>query len=217
MNSIPSLELADLLIVMGTSLTVHPFASLVDMVPKDCPRVLINLDRVGNFNKPDDVVCLGSCDEIVKDLCKKLGWEDELIKEWEKTAQTLEAVESTPRKAARQEDKRKESLAIEVDKITRDMALKLGLDDVEEQITDLQNQAAGKENERSKEKEALEEKLADKDGKLGRDNVEKVDVQEEKEASEEKPADKDGKLGRDDGEKVDVQEELKEVPTKDKL
>src|SRR5580698_2128990 len=93
-KAIPSLHVADLLIVMGTSLTVHPFASLVNMVPNDCPRVLINLDRVGNFRDPNDIVCLGNCDDIVKDLCKKLGWEDELIKEWETTAESLETAET---------------------------------------------------------------------------------------------------------------------------
>jgi len=37
----------DLLLVMGTSLVVQPFASLVDMVEDDCPRLLINRERVG--------------------------------------------------------------------------------------------------------------------------------------------------------------------------
>jgi NAD-dependent deacetylase sirtuin 2 len=32
----------DLLIVMGTSLVVQPFASLIDRVPKECPRLLLN-------------------------------------------------------------------------------------------------------------------------------------------------------------------------------
>ena len=32
----------DLLIVMGTSLVVQPFASLIDKVPAVCPRLLIN-------------------------------------------------------------------------------------------------------------------------------------------------------------------------------
>ncbi|KAL3094158.1 hypothetical protein niasHT_028247 [Heterodera trifolii] len=33
-----------LLIVMGTSLVVRPFASLVNQVPSDTPRLLINLE-----------------------------------------------------------------------------------------------------------------------------------------------------------------------------
>lgn len=40
---------ADLLIVLGTSLQVQPFAKLIDRVPLSCPRVLINLERVGEI------------------------------------------------------------------------------------------------------------------------------------------------------------------------
>ncbi|WIA31439.1 hypothetical protein OEZ86_002336 [Tetradesmus obliquus] len=36
---------ADLLIVMGTSLVVQPFASMIDAVPADCPRLLINMNK----------------------------------------------------------------------------------------------------------------------------------------------------------------------------
>ena len=37
----------DLLIVMGTSLQVQPFASLIEQVPKNIPRLLINREKVG--------------------------------------------------------------------------------------------------------------------------------------------------------------------------
>jgi len=50
----------DLLLVLGTSLTVHPFASLVDRVDDDTPRCLINRDPVGmrDANVP---ACVGTC------------------------------------------------------------------------------------------------------------------------------------------------------------
>ena len=77
---------ADLLIVMGTSLSVQPFASLAGMVKQSCPRVLINLDHVGDFgSRADDVILLGKCDEIVTELSKELGWEKELLQLWEQT------------------------------------------------------------------------------------------------------------------------------------
>lgn len=38
---------ADLLLVIGTSLRVHPFASWLDLVPVDCMRVLMNEEKVG--------------------------------------------------------------------------------------------------------------------------------------------------------------------------
>lgn len=43
----------DLLITIGTSLAVHPFASLIDRVDDDCPRVLINLESVGEMDEFD--------------------------------------------------------------------------------------------------------------------------------------------------------------------
>lgn len=96
-GSIGQLNEADLLIVIGTSLTVHPFASLVNMVPGQCPRVLINLDKVGEIGSgKNDLVLLGKCDDIIRDLAKELGWEDELDKEWAATAGSLDTHETTP-------------------------------------------------------------------------------------------------------------------------
>ncbi|OJT08098.1 NAD-dependent protein deacetylase hst2-1 [Trametes pubescens] len=85
-QKVPRLRAADLLIVIGTSLTVHPFASLTSLVPAGCPRVLINMDPAGDFGtRADDVTLLGRCDAIVRDLCRELGWEAELDREWGKT------------------------------------------------------------------------------------------------------------------------------------
>ncbi|KAJ2914712.1 hypothetical protein MD484_g5688, partial [Candolleomyces efflorescens] len=78
---------------MGTSLTVHPFASLAGIVSEDCPRVLINMECVGDFgDRADDVILLGKCDDIVKELCKELGWGDELSEAWDLTADLVETI-----------------------------------------------------------------------------------------------------------------------------
>jgi len=87
---------ADLLIVMGSSLQVQPFASLVDMVGRRTPRLLINRERVGEgfsmsfFSPPQangfnfgegnyrDALCLGNCDDGVRELSQLLGWEHDL-------------------------------------------------------------------------------------------------------------------------------------------
>jgi NAD+-dependent protein deacetylase SIR2 len=107
MNAVPSLESADLLIVIGTSLTVHPFASLAGMVEDSCPRVLINLDQVGDFgSRADDVILLGKCDEIVTELCKELGWKEELLRLWEQT-------EASVLKFADDDDEHKETAPVE--------------------------------------------------------------------------------------------------------
>jgi NAD-dependent SIR2 family protein deacetylase len=81
----------DLLLIMGTSLKVQPFASLIGRVSDKVPRVLINMDAVGTFNpalamlgdsglmfeRPDnyrDVGLLGDCQKIVKEFVDALGW-----------------------------------------------------------------------------------------------------------------------------------------------
>ncbi|PBK97335.1 DHS-like NAD/FAD-binding domain-containing protein [Armillaria gallica] len=85
-RAIPSVGMADLLIIVGTSLTTPSFASLADSANPLCPRVLVNLDRVGDLGqRADDVLLLGKCDEVIRDLCKELGWEQELMTFWEET------------------------------------------------------------------------------------------------------------------------------------
>jgi len=74
----------DLLIIIGTSLTVQPFASLTERVGQECPRLLINMEKAGSgfmFGKSGnfrDVALLGDCDSSCRSLAQKLGWEKEL-------------------------------------------------------------------------------------------------------------------------------------------
>ena len=96
----------DLLIVMGTSLTVQPFASIVEAPHARTPRLLINRERCGErhrmggermrrlrqlgFNVTDggfdfdedtnyrDALFEGDCDEGVARLAAALGWGEEL-------------------------------------------------------------------------------------------------------------------------------------------
>uniref|UniRef100_A0AAQ4RXB1 Deacetylase sirtuin-type domain-containing protein n=1 Tax=Gasterosteus aculeatus aculeatus TaxID=481459 RepID=A0AAQ4RXB1_GASAC len=72
---------ADLLVVMGTSLEVEPFASLAGAVGGSVPRLLINRDPVGPFagrHRARDVVRLGDVVEGVRALVDALGWTREL-------------------------------------------------------------------------------------------------------------------------------------------
>lgn len=87
----------DLLIIMGTSLTVQPFASLIDFVSDNCVRLLINREKVGKtssgflrsmmfgeglcFDLPGnkrDVAYEGDCDDGCMHLADQLGFGDEL-------------------------------------------------------------------------------------------------------------------------------------------
>ncbi|KAK2853623.1 hypothetical protein Q5P01_006284 [Channa striata] len=73
--------LADLLIIMGTSLEVEPFASLAGAVRSSVPRLLINKDLVGPFawsRRPQDVVQLGDVVIGVQALVDALGWTQEV-------------------------------------------------------------------------------------------------------------------------------------------
>jgi len=84
---------------MGTSLTVHPFAALAGMAnQRKCRRVLVNLERVGDLGHRKgtigDIVLLGECDDIVKELCAELGWSEELDKAWAETEDTVRPVVS---------------------------------------------------------------------------------------------------------------------------
>lgn len=45
-KKIPEFWNCDLLIILGTSLAVQPFASLAKRVPNSCPRLLINRDEI---------------------------------------------------------------------------------------------------------------------------------------------------------------------------
>jgi NAD+-dependent protein deacetylase sirtuin 2 len=85
------------LIVMGTSLQVQPFASLIHKVPATCPRLLINREEVGKANATmlkmgfqtqgfrfgmksnyRDVSLVGELDHQVAQVIQLLGWEEDL-------------------------------------------------------------------------------------------------------------------------------------------
>ncbi|XP_026637501.1 NAD-dependent protein deacetylase sirtuin-3, mitochondrial isoform X2 [Microtus ochrogaster] len=73
--------MADLLLILGTSLEVEPFASLSEAVQKSVPRLLINRDLVGPFAwspRSKDVAQLGDVVESVERLVDLLGWTQEL-------------------------------------------------------------------------------------------------------------------------------------------
>ncbi|XP_004638080.2 NAD-dependent protein deacetylase sirtuin-3, mitochondrial isoform X2 [Octodon degus] len=73
--------MADLLLILGTSLEVEPFASLSEAVRGSVPRLLINRDLVGPFAwhpRSRDVVQLGDVVHNVERLVELLGWTEEL-------------------------------------------------------------------------------------------------------------------------------------------
>lgn len=87
------LEACDLLLVLGTSLVVHPFASLVSRANRKAPRLLVNREPAGtmeglqfgfrfHLKEEDmnwrDVWFEGDCDGGCRALAAALGWEPDL-------------------------------------------------------------------------------------------------------------------------------------------
>jgi len=70
----------DLLICLGTSLEVYPFAGIADLPNHNTRRLLINYDLVGSFGgRPNDFALLGDIVKNVESICEKLDWTDDLI------------------------------------------------------------------------------------------------------------------------------------------
>ncbi|XP_053576118.1 NAD-dependent protein deacetylase sirtuin-3, mitochondrial [Bombina bombina] len=72
---------ADLLIVIGTSLEVEPFASLVYAVSTSTPRLLINREPVGPFLHNSRGINVSELTEVtsgIRRFVQFLGWEREL-------------------------------------------------------------------------------------------------------------------------------------------
>ncbi|KAK3051591.1 NAD-dependent histone deacetylase sir2 [Extremus antarcticus] len=83
----------DLVVVIGTSLKVAPVSEMPNYLPKDIPHIYISRDPVEHVNF--DIQLLGSCDDVVVDLCRRAGWEltHEMIPTGFKVA--VEAVEDS--------------------------------------------------------------------------------------------------------------------------
>lgn len=113
----------DLLIIIGTSLTVQPFASLVDFVSDNCVRLLINRDKVGKttggflrgiflgeglcFDLPGnrrDVAYEGDCDDACLFLADELGFGEELREMVKKEHEKIDKESGKDRKAATTDD-----------------------------------------------------------------------------------------------------------------
>ena len=99
--SLQDMQECDLLLVMGTSLAVHPFAGIMHLVGEDVPRLLLNREKVADCepelvrayleagkapkgfvfdgeHRRRDVFHPGDCDNSVRELCQLLGWEEDL-------------------------------------------------------------------------------------------------------------------------------------------
>ncbi|KAF4446127.1 NAD-dependent histone deacetylase SIR2 [Fusarium austroafricanum] len=91
-NNAYQVAMADLVLIVGTSLSVYPFAALPGMAQEGKPRVLFNMEQVGQLgSRSDDVIELGDCDAGIRKFADALGWRDELEKLWRQAVGDEEA------------------------------------------------------------------------------------------------------------------------------
>lgn len=71
----------DLLIVIGSSMKVKPVALIPRQLNEDIPQILINREPLDHMDF--DIELYGNCDEILQELCLKLGerWTEEVCSE----------------------------------------------------------------------------------------------------------------------------------------
>ncbi|USP74967.1 uncharacterized protein yc1106_02241 [Curvularia clavata] len=141
---------ADLCIVMGTSLSVHPFASLPQLCEDQTPRLLINSERVGDMgSRADDVLLLEDCDSGVRKLAEACGWLEDLEALWATTAPAEDSL--APKEPVKKS--RDELLEDEIEKLTKevDNTLKLGKAQHEWLENHVDNKLARKQEESKEE------------------------------------------------------------------
>lgn len=167
---------ADLVIVVGTSLTVYPFAGLPEYARSGTPRVLFNKERVGQIgNRSDDVVELGSCDDGIRKLASLLGWREELEELWRGVVGEKEA-----ERQLAQAEKGHEDIEDEVAKLTKEVEGALRIDSEENETHPSQEKEAS-ENEREGHATEMSKLVEEEDDKAAAKKV--TNQVEEKEAS----------------------------------
>ncbi|KAF2676570.1 NAD-dependent deacetylase sirtuin-2 [Lentithecium fluviatile CBS 122367] len=134
---------ADLVIIMGTSLSVQPFASLPHFCRDATPRVLINSEQVGDLgSRADDVLMLQDCDSGVRKLAEACGWLEELEGLWAETEREGQFRPGEKQPAEDVKKSRDERLEEEVEKLTMEVEESLKLS--EEQHKWLENHVDNK-------------------------------------------------------------------------
>jgi NAD-dependent SIR2 family protein deacetylase len=78
------LRVADMVLILGTSLNVAPVSMIPEMVEGNCKRVLLNRELVGDLDLDDsdrDLFYAGDCDDAIQKLADLLDWREDL-QEW---------------------------------------------------------------------------------------------------------------------------------------
>lgn len=65
-------KVVDLVLVLGTSLKVAPVSEMPNYLPHQVPHVYVSREAIRHVEF--DVQCLGDCDDVVVELCRRAGW-----------------------------------------------------------------------------------------------------------------------------------------------
>lgn len=66
-------DIVDLIVVIGTSMSVSPVSEIPMAVPPDVPQIVISRERIKHVDF--DVTMLGDCDLITEELAKRADWD----------------------------------------------------------------------------------------------------------------------------------------------
>lgn len=66
-------QIADLVIVVGTSMKVAPVSEVPNYLPQNVPHICISREPIEHINF--DITLLGDCDNVVAELCRRAQWQ----------------------------------------------------------------------------------------------------------------------------------------------
>ncbi|KAL9468553.1 hypothetical protein ACSS6W_010247 [Trichoderma asperelloides] len=206
--------MADLVLIIGTSLTVYPFASLPDMAREKAPRVLFNMEKVGSLgSRVDDVLELGSCDNGIRKLAGLLGWTDELEDLWRNVVGHEEA-----ERQLRSQTDRDEEIEDELQKLTGEIETILKLDEEKEEEEKEDEDEGEEESKKAEDEEVSNNAQASKDivdVKVAADEKDVAPAKEEKKNEPEAPTEEEKAKPEDTTTKQEESEVTKETESKE--
>ncbi|KAJ3429308.1 nad-dependent protein deacetylase sirtuin-2 [Anaeramoeba flamelloides] len=162
---------ADLLIVIGTSLVVQPFSTLIYDVKDECPRLLINREVVGKYREKSaysvlyggssggfkfgrkdntrDLKLIGDADEGIQKLVDLCGWTEE----FEEILKHRKEIITKIKKKEEEKTENKEKKEKKVKETEKEKEKEKEKENIEKENTEKDNK-----NEKEKEKEKKKEK-----------------------------------------------------------
>ena len=111
--------------------------------------MLINLEEAGDLGtRQDDVLLLGKCDDIIKELAEELGWIKELKATWAETRTSLDNPPPADEESEEELENKVPEAETEEEKLQREIDLLIKSVDESLRVTDDLKIRVGKEVEK---------------------------------------------------------------------